>query len=62
MDEFTKIVLNAFGPLIGHHQGLLACVRGIFLKSFENLIEFCILNSSASQFYSTLGLSSFIMP
>ena len=24
VDEFPKIVPNAFGPFIGHHQGLLA--------------------------------------
>ena len=29
-----KIVLNAFKPFIGHHQGLLACIKSILLKSF----------------------------
>ena len=27
MDEFAKIVPSAFGPFIGHHQGLLACIK-----------------------------------
>ena len=26
VDEFTKIVLSAFRPFIGHHQGLFACI------------------------------------
>ena len=29
VDEFTKIVLSAFGLFIGYHQGLLACVRSV---------------------------------
>ena len=36
--NFQKIVPSAFRPFIGHHQGLLTCVRCIcfFLKSFES--------------------------
>ena len=29
VDEFTKIVPSAFGPFIGHHQGLLSCVKNV---------------------------------
>ena len=32
MDEFTKIVPSAFGPFIGHYQGLLACIKSVFLR------------------------------
>ena len=34
MDEFTKIFLSAFGSFIGHHQGLLACIRSVFQRDF----------------------------
>ena len=35
MDESTKIVPSAFGPFIGHYQGLLAGVKSVvFLKIF----------------------------
>ena len=35
-----KIVLSAFGPFIGHHQGLLACVRCVcFLKEFWKFLK-----------------------
>ena len=27
VDEFTEIVSSAFGPFIGHHQGLFASVK-----------------------------------
>ena len=30
VDEFTKIVSSAFGSFIGHHQGLLACMKCVF--------------------------------
>ena len=37
VDEFPKIVPSAFGPFIGHYQGLLACERCVcFLKEFLN--------------------------
>ena len=42
-DEFTKIVLSAFGHFIGHHQGLPSlesvgqCLRG---KQYQNAIHF----------------------
>ena len=32
VDEFTKIVPSDFGPFLGHHQGLLACVKIVFDK------------------------------
>ena len=31
VDEFPKIVPSAFVPFIGHHQGLLACVRCVYI-------------------------------
>ena len=34
VDEFTKVIPSSFGPFIGHHQGLLACVKSIFFKEF----------------------------
>ena len=76
VDEFTKIVLSAFGPFIGHHQELLACIKSVlkclYVFIFLNipyfrdtilfpLIAFCFLNSSASQFYPTLCLRNFVM-
>ena len=30
MDEFIKIVTSAFGPFIGHHQGLLAWIKRVY--------------------------------
>ena len=32
MDEFSKIVLSTFGPFIGYHQGLLACINSVFKR------------------------------
>ena len=65
VDKFTKIVLSAFGPFIGHHQGLRACLffkHSIFLDNILFLlIAFCFLNSSASQFDPTLRLCNFVM-
>ena len=39
VDEFTEIIPGAFGPLIGHHQGLFLSVN-LF---FKNVIfaKFC---------------------
>ena len=34
VDEFTKIVLSAFRPFIGHHQEF-ACVKSIFLWYYK---------------------------
>ena len=34
VDEFIKIVPSAFGPFIGHHQRLLACVKNVFKEFF----------------------------
>ena len=34
VDQFTKIVPSAFGPFIGHHQELLACVKSVFFFFF----------------------------
>ena len=34
VNEFSKIVQRAFGPFIGHHQGMLAYVKSVNLKSF----------------------------
>ena len=31
VDEFTKIVLSAFEPFIGHHQGLFASVKIVLI-------------------------------
>ena len=30
VEDFTKIVLSAFRPYIGYHQGLFACVERVF--------------------------------
>ena len=35
VDEFTKIVLSAFGPFIGHHQRLLTCKKLINVKNIK---------------------------
>ena len=35
VDEFTKTDLTSFRPFIGHHQGLLACVKNIFKRIFK---------------------------
>ena len=32
--NFSKIVPSAFGPFIGHHQGLFACVKSVFKVFF----------------------------
>ena len=32
MDKFTKIVLSAFEPFIGHHQGLVAYIKRVIFK------------------------------
>ena len=41
MDEFTKIVSSAFGPFIGHHRGLLACIKSDLKEFFiKNLFLF----------------------
>ena len=41
VDELTKIVPSAFGFFIGHHQGLLACIKCIFFKNFfERVLVF----------------------
>ena len=37
VDEFTKIVPTAFGPFIGPHQGLLACIKIVFERVFERV-------------------------
>ena len=37
MDEFTKIVPSAFESFIGHHQGLLACIKSVFIDIFERV-------------------------
>ena len=43
VDEFTKIVQSAFGPFIGHHQGLFAYVKSVFLRSLlKSLLGFFI--------------------
>ena len=34
MDEFTKIVPSSFGPFLGHHQELFACVMSVFKEFF----------------------------
>ncbi len=39
VDEFNKIVPSVFGPFIGHHQGLLACIKSV-LKSFGKIFSF----------------------
>ena len=39
VDESTKIVPDTFGPFIGHHQGLLACVKSVF-KEFWKILGF----------------------
>ena len=38
VDELTKIVPSSFGPFIGHHQGLLECIKSVFFKGFERVI------------------------
>ena len=38
VDEFTKIVPGAFGTFIGHHQGLLACIKSVFEKKIKFFI------------------------
>ena len=42
VNEFPKIVSNAFGPFIGHHLELLASVRSVvfFKMSFESFRKF----------------------
>ena len=35
MYDFTKIIPTAFVPFLGHYQGLLACVKSVFLKFFK---------------------------
>ena len=40
MDEFTKIVPSAFGPFIGHPQGILACIKIVFLSVFQGFDSF----------------------
>ena len=32
VDKFPKILPSTFGPFIGHHQELLACVRYVAFK------------------------------
>ena len=39
MDELTKIVPSAFGPFMGHHQGLLACVKSVFKRIFKEFFR-----------------------
>ena len=41
MDEFTKIVPGTFRSFIGHHQGLLACIKSVF-KEFLKVFRFFI--------------------
>ena len=33
VDDFPEIVPSAFGPFIGHYQGLFACVRCVVSKN-----------------------------
>ena len=40
VDEFPKIVPSTFGPFIGHHQGLLACIKCVcFFKKFWKFLK-----------------------
>ena len=32
VDEFIKIIPSAFGPFMSNYQGLIACVKSVFLK------------------------------
>ena len=40
VDAFIKIVLSAFKPFIGHHQGLFVCVKSVFFSFFFLLFKF----------------------
>ncbi len=53
VDEFPKIVQSAFGPFIGHHQGLLACVRCVcfFRVPLFKYISYPVLSNSAFPYF-----------
>ena len=40
VDGFTKIVPSTFGPFIGHHQGLLACIKCVFKEFMKEIFRF----------------------
>ena len=42
VDEFTEIVPSAYGPFIGHHQGLFANVKIVFKKFFKFLLHILV--------------------
>ena len=43
VDEFTKIILSAFGPFVGHHQGLLAWEKSGFKSLYQVFLWFYII-------------------
>ena len=54
MDEFTKIVLSAIRPFIGHHQRLFACVKSVFKESEIFLVFY---NNKTTQMQSWIKMS-----
>ena len=61
VDEFTKIAPSAFGSFIGHHQGLLACIkcfRVFFLRVWKVLRFFYNVNAELDKTEMLMNLKT----